>query len=144
MTDIEAIAGQLEIQALLIRYGTALDTRDSALLETCFTEDAILEYDAAAPATRAEFVERAKGLRRFAVTQHVVTSIAVRIDGDRAAATCYAHAQHVRGEHEGRETYLMGGTYTDELIRTPNGWRIARRRFVCTLAVKDTDVLTLT
>ncbi len=135
------IADRLAIEALLLRYGTALDSRDPAMLETCFSDDAVLEYDAAPAATRAEFVARAKGLTKFVVTQHIVTNVSVSIDGDTAHATCYAHAQHVRGETEGRESYLMGGTYTDDLVRTPDGWRISRRRFVCGWAAKQTDVV---
>lgn len=135
------LVDRLEIEALLIRYGTALDTRDSALLASCFSEDAVLNYDAAPPATRDAFVERAKGLKRLAVTQHVVANITVDLDGDRANATSYAHAQHVRGESEGREAYLMGGTYTDALARTPDGWRITRRRFICRWAAKQADVV---
>jgi hypothetical protein len=135
------IADRFEIEALLLRYGRALDARDSVLLDSCFSADAVLEYDAAPPATRAQFVERAKGLTKFTVTQHVVANISVHLDGDNAHATSYAHAQHVRGEAEGRETYLMGGTYTDDLERTPQGWRISHRRFVCGWAVKQPDVL---
>ena len=139
--NVREIADRLDIEALLLRYGRALDTRDSELLESCFSADAVLEYDAAGPATRAQFVERAKGLAKFTVTQHVVTNISVRLDGDHARATSYAHAQHVRGEAGGRETYLMGGTYTDDLERTPQGWRISRRRFACGWAAKRFDVL---
>ena len=138
--SISEIADRLEIEALLLRYGTALDSRDSALLETCFSDDAVLEYDAAPPATRDQFVARAKGLAKFVVTQHIVTNVSVSIDGDTARSTCYAHAQHVRGPAEGRETYLMGGTYTDDLVRGPEGWRIARRRFACGWAAKQVDV----
>jgi ketosteroid isomerase-like protein len=142
MTDAQRqIADRLAIERLLISYGIALDTRDSKLLATCFTADAVLEYDAAPPATRAEFVERARGLTKFVATQHVVSNIAVRLDGDRARASSYAHAMHVRGESGGRETYLMGGTYTDILARTPDGWRIRHRRFVCGWAAKQLDVL---
>lgn len=145
MTGIrQRLADRMAIEALLMRYGTALDTRDSALLATCFSDDAVLEYDAAPPATRQEFIGRATGLRRFVATQHVVSNIAITLDGDRAQATSYAHAMHARGETDGRETYLMGGTYTDVLARTPDGWRITRRRFVCGWAAKQQDVLART
>ncbi len=142
MPDLAAMADRFEITDLLLRYGRALDTRDSALLETCFTNDAVLAYDGSPVATRAEFVERAKGLTKFVATHHMITNILVELAGDRATSTSYAHAQHVRGEAELRETYLIGGTYTDELARTNVGWRITHRRFVSQWVTKGTDVLT--
>lgn len=142
MTETQRqLADRSAIERLLISYAIALDTRDFEMLATCFSTDAVLEYDAAPPATRAEFVERARGLTKFVATQHVVSNIAVRITGDSAWASSYAHAMHVRGESGGRETYLMGGKYTDVLARTPDGWRITRRRFVCGWAAKQLDVL---
>ena len=60
MPDVQAVIDRLEVSDVLVRYCTALDTHDSALLESCFSRDAVLEYDAAPAATPAEFAERAR------------------------------------------------------------------------------------
>jgi hypothetical protein len=141
---LRSLLDRSEIGEVLVRYGTALDTRDAALLESCFTADAILEFDALPVATRDQFVERCQNLDRFTATQHIVANIAVRLDGDTAESTAYAHAMHVWAEDGGRETYLLAGTYTDRWMRTPDGWRIAHRRFRGSWATKSVDVLSPT
>jgi 3-phenylpropionate/cinnamic acid dioxygenase small subunit len=143
MTDLQALADRLDITDVLMRYATAMDTRDYVLLRSCFTDDATLEYDLAT-SSPAEFVERVTPLARFEATQHMVTNVRIELDGDHARTTSYAHAMHVRGESAGRETYLMAGTYTDEFVRDIAGWRICRRRFVCSWAQTGTDIMTPT
>jgi hypothetical protein len=144
MPDVQAVIDRLEVSDVLVRYCTALDTHDSALLESCFSTDAVLEYDAAPAATPAEFAERARRLRSLAATQHIITNITVDLDGDRARSTAYVLAMQVRGASEGRETYLIGGSYADTLVRTSAGWCITHRRFTSLWAVQGTDVMTPT
>ena len=61
-------------------------------------------------------------------TQHMITNPVIEIDGDRARASCYLHGQHyMPDQRTGGNTYEMGGTYRDELVRTADGWRITRR-----------------
>ncbi len=136
--DVQTLADRLEIHDVLIRYSTALDTRDWKLLWSVFSDDAVLDYDEAPPASVAEFAERAqKGIGDLPATQHTVTNISVELDGDRARSRCYASAMHVRGEE--RATYLLGGVYLDELVRTPDGWRISHRNFTSTWATLDVN-----
>lgn len=144
MPDVQAVIDRLEVSDVLVRYCTALDTHDPDLLESCFSTDAVLEYDAAPAATPAEFAERAKRLRSLAATQHILANIAVDLDGDRATSTAYVLAMQARGPAEGRETLLTGGSYADRLVRTSAGWRITRRRFTSLWAVRGTDVMTPT
>ena len=40
----QEISDRFEIQDLLIRYTRAIDTRDYALLDTCFLPDAYVDY----------------------------------------------------------------------------------------------------
>jgi len=142
MPDIQVIADRLEIGDVLVRYGTALDTGDSALLESCFCPGAVLEFDNAPATTPGGFAERARRLRDLAATQHIITNISADLDGDRATSTSYVLAMQVWGAAEGRETLLTGGSYADALVRTPAGWRIAHRRFTSLWAVRGTDVMT--
>ena len=128
--DLELIVQKLEITDVLYRYATALDTRDWGLLGEVFAPDAVYTIG-----VHGEFVgpsaigaKIASLIGGYESTQHLITNPVIDIDGDRARASCYLHAQHyLPDQRTGGNTYEMGGTYRDELVRTPDGWRIARR-----------------
>jgi len=128
--SLTELADRLAISDVLVRYGTAMDTRSWSLLDECFTPDAVLDYDTSGVFHGvAEFVEHADaGLRRIKSTQHYVVNHVVTLDGDHATATSYALAQHVHTAGDG--LFSLGGVYHDDLVRTASGWRIERRRFV--------------
>jgi hypothetical protein len=48
-------------------------------------------------------------------------------DGHEATSQCYLQAQHVRAGTPGGDTFVVVGRYSDELVRTEDGWRIAVR-----------------
>ena len=54
-------------------------------------------------------------------------NVVAEVDGDTARATSYFQAQHVRAGTPGGDTYIIAGSYTDTLTRTPDGWKIAER-----------------
>lgn len=122
---------RLEIIELTHRYCWALDSKDLDLLDTVFLPDATAELRSAPlegrDAIRARIRAAATALD---ATQHTVTNHMVTIDGDRATSRCYLHSQHVREGTEGGDLYVIAGRYEDELVRTPDGWRIAFRRLV--------------
>src|SRR5262249_4656617 len=68
-----------------------------------------------------------EGLGNLDATQHHLGLPLIRIDGDRAHARCYFMAQHVRNALAPNPFLLIGGWYTDDLVRTERGWRIGRR-----------------
>jgi SnoaL-like domain len=57
----------------------------------------------------------------------LVGNIVVDVRGDEATAYCYLISQHIRQDTPGGDHYLLGGRYTDHVVRTPDGWRIAHR-----------------
>jgi hypothetical protein len=57
-------------------------------------------------------------------TRHLVVPLHVTVDGDTATAVSYFL---FLGETTTTPTLRMFGTYTDDLTRTPDGWRIQRR-----------------
>lgn len=133
MDALQALVDKQAICELAVRYSTALDTRDWALLETCFVPDAVFEADG---------FDRLEGFAQIRHTvdaalagldhsQHFVTNFDVRVDGDVGTLVCYLQAQHVRTAVEGDPNFLVAGTYRDDVVRTTDGWRFARR----TLAV---------
>ena len=127
---VQEIADRLEIDDLLTRYATAVDTKDWDLYANCFTPDAFIDYTAAGgikgtlPEVRRWLAEV---LPAFPMTQHIVTNRAIVISGD--TATCRSCFFNPMGLPDGASLMLFfdGGYYNDKLVRTADGWRIAER-----------------
>ena len=126
--DVQRLIDRQEIADLCARYAFALDTKDWALLENCFTGAPTFVH----PGGRLEGFEailsRARGaLESLDVSQHLLGNVVAEVDGDTARSTCYFQAQHVRTGTPGGDTYIIAGSYSDTLARTPGGWKIAER-----------------
>jgi len=124
-----------EIGDLLIRYAMALDAHDWPLLDTVFVPDAVADYgELAALNEGREAIVGAchQALSGLDSSQHIVSNAVVDIDGDAATATCYLHAQHYLVSGSGVNTFVVGGTYRDKLVRTDDGWRITYRTLEAT------------
>ena len=129
--SLQELSDRLEIQDLLTRYTVAIDQKDWKLLDTCFTPDAKLDYTQTGgiagdyPTVRA-WLEKA--LAAFPMTVHYISNSTVKLDGDRAAARTYVINPMGFPKPDGSlHIFTVGGYYVDDLVRTPEGWRIARR-----------------
>lgn len=136
---VRRLLDEAEIRDVATDYALALDTRDWDRLKACFTDDCVVEYEASGDHEGRDAVAVAcrAALEPLSCSQHFLSNFRISVDGDAATSLCYFTAQHVR---DGR-TYLVAGTYTDELTRTVQGWRIARRRLAHTWESGDADVL---
>lgn len=123
----DAVADRLAIGDLITAYATAIDARDWDRLKRLFTGDAVLDYSAF-DGPRAGVEEAvawvADGLSGFPVSQHLCANREIEVDGDAATARCAVFNPLVDGE--GR-VFLVGGSYADCFVRTPDGWRFAER-----------------
>jgi uncharacterized protein (TIGR02246 family) len=108
-----------EILQLLYRYNHAIDGGDANGWADTFTEDAV--FDAA-----GNVLSGRDALKNFAAgfkgRRHVVANPLVQIDGDTATVRAYAVV------FSGTTPSVIG-VYEDELVRTPTGWRFAKRVF---------------
>jgi ketosteroid isomerase-like protein len=127
---LEAIEEIRTLKALYCRwadrgYDTAGD--DAARFAALFVEDAVWTGGRSAAAVGpAEIEERFASFRPFGF--HFLTNgiIEVDLDAGRAAARWSALAPST--EHDGTALWIAG-TYDDELVSTPDGWRFARVTF---------------
>ncbi|HKI41324.1 MAG: nuclear transport factor 2 family protein [Mycobacterium sp.] len=122
-------ADRQDISDLLVRYATGIDRRDWPLFRTVFTDDCELDYgeigvwrgvDAV-----TEFMTQVHAPAGH--TLHRLTNQAITVDGDTATARTYVDALIMVGDSQSGVNGI--GFYDDEIVRTPAGWRIARRRF---------------
>jgi len=120
---------RMEISDLLVRYATGIDRRDWPLFRTVFTADCELDYGEVGTWNGVdavtEFMEQAHAAAGH--TMHRLTNQAITIEGDKAVSRTYVDAVIMVGDQPGVNAL---GFYDDEIVRTADGWRIARRRFI--------------
>jgi 3-phenylpropionate/cinnamic acid dioxygenase small subunit len=129
--SLEEIGDRLEINDLLTRYTTAIDTKDWELLDTCFTPDARVDYTSSGGIAGSYPEARewlAKVLAAFPVTVHYITNSTVKLEGDGARATTYVfNPMRLKNPDDSLHAFNVGAYYHDKLVRTDEGWRIADR-----------------
>ena len=130
-TSFAHVVDRLAIEAVLVRYATLIDMKQFDRLREVFSADAIVDYTSAG-GIKGSLTEVSAWLARvlapFTVVQHLVANFAIEIDGDRARSVCYFHnPMRLSGSDGTVSIFWCGGRYSDELVRTPEGWRICNR-----------------
>lgn len=142
--DLQLLLDRQEIRDVVTRYFMSADRRDFATLVDCFVRDTLVDYSdllPVAPATPiaevAALIDSAMGAL-YNNTQHFMGNHECIITGDRAAVETYCLAIH---EH--LDDSIDGGTrptsalrYSDQFIRTADGWLIEHRRAVRDIALQ--------
>lgn len=133
---LEARIRQLEdrvaISEIVIKYARGIDLADWELFASAFTDPVHIDFsEAGMPASdlaRDDFVGfAAAGLSGFDARQHLSPNHVIEFDTDdpdRAVCFSYMYAQHYLAGGEGGDFYLMRGSYTNRMLRTPEGWKI--------------------
>ena len=127
----QEISDRMEINDVLVRYTRAIDQRDYELLDTCFTEDAHLDYTASGgikgkyPEVRA-WLEKA--LAQFDAMMHMIGNVVIELDGDEARSGTYLmNPMGMKSGSGALSFFTVGGEYVDQLVRTSGGWKIRER-----------------
>jgi hypothetical protein len=142
----QRLADRAEITDLAYCYAAGTDAigaGDVALGQQiyagCFTPDARIEAsfpgaDPNGPADLTAFgaaawgdiVEGVFDSSGYVATQHLISNVRIDIDGNSASMISYLHATHVLDP--AGSIAVANGHYVDQVVRTPQGWRIAARR----------------
>ncbi|MEO9468375.1 nuclear transport factor 2 family protein [Parasphingorhabdus sp.] len=139
----EELVDRTNIVDHILNYATGIDQRRWDLYRSIFADEVSLDFsswsgqpEASMPADDWVAGVRAT-LEPFDATQHVLTNFTVKLDGDRAACTCYMSAHHHLVTGELREMHSIGGYYVHELRRSGNGWLIHRTQLNVTWEMGD-------
>jgi hypothetical protein len=117
-----------DIIDLAVRYAWALDGKDLEELRNVFTPDATAVLRGVRCDGVDEIIARVGGaVLRLDNTQHLVGNHQVTVAGDTGTHRCQLQGQHVLAGCEGGDNFIVGGYYEDQVVRTPDGWRIAHR-----------------
>jgi hypothetical protein len=125
--DIAALTDRIEIDDLITRYATAVDSRDWVLFRSCFLPDATLDYTTAGgPAgsvdDMASWLEQT--LTMFTLSVHYVSNRAVELAGDEATGWLAYYNPNTLADGG---LLMSGGHYRDRYVRTADGWKFAAR-----------------
>lgn len=123
--DLQRVADELEIAALLNRYARAVDAKDWELYRSVFTDDAQIDYSSAGAAAGprdevAAWLEQ--GFGAIPMSMHYITNVEIlALDGDLATVRAmFYNPMRLPGM---AELSYCGGYYHHELTRTADGWR---------------------
>jgi ketosteroid isomerase-like protein len=61
----------------------------------------------------------------FKTTQHLIGSHVVTVTGDRAVSQSHFQAHHTYLNSQ-KKDWILAGTYTHELVRTQDGWKVTK------------------
>jgi hypothetical protein len=136
--QLQELADRTEIAEVIYRYSTGVDSKDWDLFRTCFTDPVKADFTSTfAPAPRTfpldtwiRVVQKTVG--PFKLTQHYNSNVTIKVNGDEASAVAYVKARHLRADNadgNGKNFWDVGGYYTDRMVRTPQGWKIASIKF---------------
>lgn len=135
--DVAATVDRVAIDALQRGYADGVTARDWDAVRALFLPDATVSLDLVTrPGRELVGVDEIVGfiapaVERFSFFTFVILNSAVDLwpGGDRGAATSRIHMCELRvpdGQDERDDAY---GRYLDTYRRTPDGWRIAERRY---------------
>jgi hypothetical protein len=108
-----------EILQLLYKYNHAIDGGEAERWAGTFTESGVLDAAGRVFAGQQALVAFASGVHGM---RHIVTNPVVEVTEDTATVRAYVVV------FRGTSTSTIG-TYADDLVRTPAGWRFAKRVF---------------
>lgn len=127
---IEELADRIRIQDLIHGYNTCIDSEAYEQIPGFFVRDGIFEGLTGRVNISNDleaFVEGIRTMRAngFAHMRHFTTNLCVQILGDRAMADSFMLVTSIGSDGAGR--IAATGTFSDKLLRTPEGWLFEER-----------------
>ena len=127
MSDLEAIADRVEIEALRGEFSDAVMMNDHDRLASLFTPDGAVRIPLGNVEAAGREEIRSLGARRQALADYFVQTThpgTIQLNGDTATGRAYlSEVAHLRdgGSH------LNYFVYHDRYQRTPDGWKFVER-----------------
>jgi hypothetical protein len=138
-----------EIVETVYCYAAGVDGRDWALYRSIFTDEVDIDFSSYDGTTTGrmkadDWVAGVKPLfEGLDATQHSMTNPRVTIQGDRATCIMYMQAEHFLKNDRGDSGFALGGYYTDQLVRTPAGWKLCAVKLTVLWTRGNRHIMTL-
>lgn len=123
-----SIEDRIELYELAGRYGDIIDDRDWPALDTVFTSDAVFEVVGLITMTGLA------DIRRFMIEEgrhplaHLITNIHIE-EATEGVRLLSRGIFPISAEDGGTAHRVFYGSYYDDVVQTPEGWRVRNRVF---------------
>ncbi len=135
-SELRATVDEVAIRGLVAAYADVVNRRTWAEFADLFLPDAPITLDLrdgeplafAGPGAIGDFI--AGALEQYPFFEFVALNVRVllEVEGDPDRATVRTYMCELRQDHAGTPSRAYG-LYQDDVVRTADGWRFARRRY---------------
>jgi len=141
--DLRALLDERAISRGLATFARILDGKQWDRLGDVFAQDIVFDYGSgrdeqgmsALTDNMRRFLDRCGG------TQHLIGSVMIDVEGDRATSRSYVQARHQRVDDAAGPIFDSNGEYVDRWERRAEGWRIVRRDALWAAHTGDPGIL---
>jgi len=140
---LETLIARAEISDVVNRYATGIDRRDWVLYRSIFADEVDLDFTTWSGGEPRrirgdDWVAGVRdGLSGFDATQHLSMNHVHTIEGEDATCVSYMIALHYLVVDGDRQMQGLGGFYTNQLRRGPDGWKIHACKLTVTWEMGD-------
>ncbi len=147
--ELQGLVDRAAISEVVLGYATGLDRRDWDLYRSIFTDEIETDFESVGirPGVYKadDWVRDARTLfAGFEATQHTSTNHVHEVRGDTATCISSMQAEHFVTRESGdlpeAHRWTIGGYYTNDLVRTPAGWKLRKVTLTVTWSRGNRDV----
>lgn len=147
-TALQRVIATQQIVDVVNLLATSADAGNWAALRSCLADRVVVDYTSLNGGEPVEMaadalVEQWQFLDGFHATQHVIANHQVAWSVDTATCDAYVVAHHYLPNDAGGAFWRLGGRYHDELVKSPDGWKIRRITLSVLWTEGNADLLAL-
>lgn len=136
---LDELLDKQAIHELIHAYCNAADRHDHVKMRTLYHEDAIDDHGHFAKGPAMEFIDKLPAIQaNMAILHHNVTTVNLKLDGERAEGEVYILAFHQARDGERLFDVLIGGRYFDKYEKRGGIWKFSHRAIVADWAYPAT------
>jgi len=128
---LDELLDKQAIHELINAYCNAADRHDHDKMRALYHDDAIDEHGQFAKGPAKDFIAKLPQIQApMAILHHNVTTVNLKLDGDRAEGEVYLLAFHQVKDGERLYDVLIGGRYFDKYEKREGVWKFSHRSIV--------------
>ncbi len=127
--SVEALFDRQEIYDVLVKYARGVDRGDADLVAEAYHPDAIEDHGGTFLGPASDYVAMLREvLPKAPRMSHIITNIAIELDGDKALTECYFLTFSRRETREETFDSFTLARAVDRFEKRDGVWKIAHRR----------------